>query len=168
MKKNPTQALPVLLLAMCLVFVFSAPGLAEDYKALEGVEAVKTVFDFRDGNPESALIHAKLIHKTYKDKAINNTTGRPDFVVVFMDSAVKLLPKEKEGFSGEEEKILDEMDEVISAMFKAGIRLEICAFAADFYGVDLESISPEIVRVENGWISSMGFQTQGYSLVPVF
>ena len=36
------------------------------------------------------------------------------------------------------------------------------------YKVDASSISEDISRVPNGWISSIGYQAQGYSLVPVY
>ena len=60
------------------------------------------------------------------------------------------------------------MDDVIKAMADDGIRMDICAFAADFFKVDLGTISPLISRVDNGWISSIGYQEQGYTLVPVY
>ena len=60
------------------------------------------------------------------------------------------------------------MDKVISAMSKDGIKLEICMFAANLFGVASESVSPEINRVHNGWISSMGYQAKGYALIPAY
>jgi intracellular sulfur oxidation DsrE/DsrF family protein len=153
---------------ICLLLVFPMSGSAQDYEALKGIQSVKTIFDFRDGIPANALVHIQLIHETYKDDALKKITDQPEFVVVFMDSAVRLLSKNREGFSPEEKTVLTEMDNVISAMAKDGIKLEICAFAANFFGVDLNSISTEIKHVGNGWISSLGYQQQGYSLVPVF
>jgi hypothetical protein len=41
-------------------------------------------------------------------------------------------------------------------------------FAANFFNVDPETISPLISRVDNGWISSIGYQAKGYQLVPVY
>jgi intracellular sulfur oxidation DsrE/DsrF family protein len=143
-------------------------GWSADYKALEGVQSLKTVFDFRDGVPESALVHIQLVHDTYKDKAIHGSMKKPEFVVIFMASSVKLLSSKRDAFSAEERKALGKMDQVISAMSQDGIRLEVCSFAVNFFGIDLESIAPEIHRVSNGWISSMGYQAQGYSLVPSY
>ncbi len=119
-------------------------------------------------NFHSALVHIKLVHDSYQAKAIKAVTEKPDFVVIFMDSSVKLLSNSREGFSPEEKKLLEEMDNVITAMSRDGIQMEICMFAANFFGVDPASISPLISRVENGWISSMGYQAKGYSLIPAF
>ena len=168
MRAMMKTTLSAIALSLFLSLIFAAPGSAEDYEALKGVNSLKAVFDFRTGNPDSALIHLQLINDTYKDKTVQGMPGKPDFVVVFMDSSVKLLSSNRDGFSTEVQKKLEEMDKVISAASEAGIRLEICKFAVDFYGVDIESISPEIHRVPNGWISSIGYQAKGYSLVPVF
>lgn len=65
-------------------------------------------------------------------------------------------------------KNVEEMDKVINAMSKDGMQMEICLFAANFFSVDPETISSLISRVNNGWISSIGYQEQGYTLVPVF
>jgi len=70
--------------------------------------------------------------------------------------------------TAEEKKLLEEIDNVITAMSRDGIQMEICLFAANFFGVDPASISPLISRVDNGWISSMGYQAKGYSLIPAF
>ena len=53
-------------------------------------------------------------------------------------------------------------------MSKAGIKLEICLIAARVLGVDPASILPEIKKVPNGYISVIGYQAHGYSLVHVY
>jgi hypothetical protein len=168
MNRKLKSTLSIIFLSTCLLLIFTALGKAGEYKALEDLKSVNTIFDFRDGKPDSALVHIKLVHDTYQDKAIKAVTEKPDFVVIFMDSSVKLLSKNREGFSPEEKKLLEEIDNVITAMSRDGIQMEICLFAANFFGVDPESISPLISRVDNGWISSMGYQAKGYSLVPAF
>ncbi len=160
--------LSVILLIIALILTFNSGVIAGEYKALKDVKSVKTVFDFRDGNPEYALVHIKLLHDTFKDKAIRAVTEKPDFVVVFMAGSVKLLTSTRDSFSAEQKKYLEEMDQVIQAMADDGIRMEICSFAADFFKVDLETVTPLISRVDNGWISSLGYQSKGYALVPVY
>jgi len=168
MKRNAGKIGVSFFLVLCLIVPALSTVLGGEFKALEGLKSVKTIFDFRDGNPDSALIHLQLVHDTYKDKAIREVDGAPEFAVVFMGGSVKLLSKNRDGFSAQEKKGLAELDRVVSAMVKDGIRLEICMFAAHFFGVDPKSVSPEIHRVPNGWISSLGYQAKGYGLIPVF
>jgi intracellular sulfur oxidation DsrE/DsrF family protein len=89
-------------------------------------------------------------------------------VVVFIGPSVKLISKNREGFSPEDLKSLDEIANTISAMAKDGINFEMCLVAAKFFNVDPASVSPEIKGVGNGWIPIIGYQAQGYSLVPVY
>lgn len=157
-----------IIFSFSLLIGFTGTGSSQDYEALKGVKSVKTVFDFRDGIPGNALVHARLIHETYKDDAIRRVTAKPHFVVIFMGSSVKLLSHNREGFSDKEKKVLTEIDDVIAGMAKDGIAVEVCMSAVNFFNIKPESISAELKRVPNGWISSIGYQERAYSLVPVF
>jgi intracellular sulfur oxidation DsrE/DsrF family protein len=168
MKKHVTATTTALFCILCLVGFFVVSASAEEYEALKGVKSIKTIFDFRDGNPDTALVHLQLVHDTYKNPAIRSVSEKPEFVVVFMDVSVLLLSKNRKNFSPEEKQKLEVFDKTISAMAKDGIRLEVCMFAAGTLEVDPESITPEIHRVGNGWIASLGYQQRGYSMVPVY
>ena len=137
-------------------------------ETLKGHSPMKVVFDFRDGVPESALIHLQLVHETYKDVAATAGSHKPEFAVVFMDKSVILLSKNRDKFTPEQKDMLAQLDQTVSALAKDGVTLEVCVFAADFFGVDPKSYSPEIKQVKNGWISSMGYQAKGYALVPAY
>jgi intracellular sulfur oxidation DsrE/DsrF family protein len=168
MNNRTRRRIITLLCSALLLPVLALPGSAEDYEALKGVSSVNTMFDFRDGIPQPALIHLKLIHDTYNDPAIRAASGKPEFVVVFMASSVKLLSKNRDGFSAEEKKMLEEFDQVLAAMAKDGIRLEICMFAGNVMGVDPASLPNVLIHVPNGWISAIGYQKRGYAMVPVY
>ncbi len=143
-----------------------SPVSGEEYKAMKGIKSAKAVFDERESNPKSTAGHLTVIHQTYKELAAMKKT--PVFVIVFIGPSVKLISKNREGFSPEDQKSLDEIASTISAMSKDGINLEICLVAAKVFNVDPASVLPEIKRVGNGWISMIGYQAQGYSLVPVY
>jgi len=141
----------IILFTVCLFFSvsFLLVTSAAEYEALKGVKSAKAVFDVRIGQPQSTALHLKLIHQTYKD-------------------LMTVYKKPEEGFTPEDQKSLDEIANTVSAMSKDGIRLEICMVAAKVFNVDPASVLPEIKKVENGWISIIGYQAQGYSLVPAY
>ncbi len=155
-------------LSICLLLVAVLNVSGEEYEALSGLESVKAVFDVRVGNPKSTALQLKLIQQTFKDRSSAAITKKPAFEVVFMGPAVKLVSEDREDFSSEEHKILDEIAGTISEMSKDGIKLEICLFAAKLFRVDPASVLPGIRHVANGWISLIGYQARGYSLVPVY
>lgn len=164
--KREARIVMSLIISICLLFVTVSNVFAEEYEALKGLKSVKAVFDVRIGNPKSAAIHIELMHQTYKDLMAANK--RPKVVVVFIGPSVKLISKNREGFTPEDQKLLDEIANTVSAMSKDGIVLEICMVAARIFNVDPALVLPEIKKVENGWISTIGYQSQGYSLVPAY
>ena len=168
MKKEARTIILCLLFSICFLYANVANVSGEEYKTLKGLKSIKAVFDVRTGNPKSAAFLLNLIHNTFKDKNITAVTEKPDFAVVFIGPAVKVVSKNREGFSSEEQKSLAEIANTISAMSKDGIKFEICMVAAKVFSVEPSSILPEIKQVHNGWISLIGFQAKGYSLVPVY
>jgi intracellular sulfur oxidation DsrE/DsrF family protein len=166
MEKDRRKILLVSLAAFCLVLSSLSFASAEEYDAMKGVNSVNAIFDMRDGNLQTAVIHLNLIHDTYKE--LITMKKNPNFVVVFMASAVKLISSDYSGFTTEEQKSLKEIASIISRMSKAGIRVEVCLFAVKVFGVEPTSILAEIEQVGNGWISEIGYQARGYSLVPVY
>jgi intracellular sulfur oxidation DsrE/DsrF family protein len=52
-------------------------------------------------------------------------------------------------------------------MKKAGVKLEVCLYAVKALNVDPDTIMPEVDKVGNGFISVVGYQAQGYSVVTI-
>ena len=162
-----TRSAATLYLFLAVVFCSASPNVfAQDYEALKGLKSANAIVDFRMGKPDAVVPTMKLVHQTYKDLAAMQLN--PDFVVVFIGPSVKLITKNREGFQPEDRKNLDELAKTITAMSRDGIRFEICLAAAHAFKVDPAAVLPEIRRVGNGWISEIGYQARGYSLVPVF
>ena len=158
-----TKVMISLLTLLCLqVTAAQAAG----YEALEGVGSAKAIFDVRIGQPQSAALHLKLIHQTYKDLAM--AKKKPNFVVVFIGPSVKLISKNRAEFTLEDQQSLDEIATAVSDMKRDGIKTEVCGVALKIFKVDPASVLPEIKKVENGWISEIGYQAKGYSLVPAY
>lgn len=159
----------VIVMAIAVVFIVLSSisfASATEYEAMREDNSVKVFFDMRDGIPKIAAVHLKLINDTYNQ--LTAMGKKPDFVVVFIASAVKLISNNRSEFSTEELKYLKEMDDHISEMIESGINLEVCLAAVDYFEVDPASIRTEIKQVANGWISEIGYQAKGYSLVPVY
>jgi intracellular sulfur oxidation DsrE/DsrF family protein len=153
---------------VCLFLGAVATGAGPEEQSLQGVKQAKAVFDVRTGSPKVAAISLELIHEMLTNESLTSMTNKPDFVVVFIGPAVKLVSKNVEGASPEEQEKLSAIANTIAAMAKDGIRLEICLFAANLLKVDPASVLPEIEHVENGWTSLIGYQAKGYPLVPVY
>jgi len=167
---NIKSKIYILIAVFCSGLIFFPAGnvFAETYNGLKGVKAVKAVWDVRVASPKVASIHLGLMHKTFKDSSINTLAEKPEFVIIFMGHAVKLISKDRKGFSPEDQQYLDKIADIISAMEKDGIKLEVCVAAANLLGVVTASLFPEIEQVGNGWISAIGYQLNGYALISDF
>jgi len=168
MKKNINSIFKGIVFSTVLCLFVVVNGYGGQYQALDGVKDVKVVFDVRSKKVKSAFVQLGLIHETFKDRNILEVSAKPQFVVVFGGAAVKLLSTDHEGFSDEEKVLVGHIADILAAMVTDGIRLEICLFAADIYGVEPETIMPGIHHVDNGWISLIGYQNKGYALVAAF
>ena len=168
MKKELRNIALVSVLSVVFFFAGVANVTAQQYEGLKGVFSVKAVFDMRIGDPKSAALHLDVINMTFKDKDIAELTNDPNFVVVFIGPSVKLVSKNREGFSAEDNQSLAKIATTISKMSKEGVKFEICMLAANLFGVDPASILPEIKQVPNGFISLLVYQAKGFGLVPVY
>ena len=155
-------------IAGIFIIAFFGNAYGGAYDALKGVDSIKAIVDFRVSSAKVAAIHLDLLHKTYNDKNLRAIDAKPDFVIVFMGPAVKLASTNRAGVSEEDGKHLDTIAGIIAKMKKDGIRLEVCVAAAELLGVDPATILPEIHKIPNGWISSIGYQHNGYALIPNF
>ena len=160
-----------LFISVSIVIIFSLISIAkvysQEFKAVEGLESINAVVDFRKDNPKEVATYLNLIHQTYKGVNMN-INENTDFIIVFTGSVVKLLSTNKDGFPSEEHEIIDNIAEIIAAMAKDGIKMEICLYAAKANGIESDSILPEIEQVLNGWLSLIGYQAKHYSLLPIY
>ena len=168
MKSQPDPKSFGLIISLCLLLVTAVPAFAGDYEALKDQKSVRAVFDIRNGSPEVTAIYLRLIHQAYQDKNIREVSQTPEFVLVFIGPPVKFVSKNTDGFSPEEKKSLAEIAALLSTMSKEGVKLEICMLAAKAFGVEPNSILPEFTRVNSGYISLIGYQGRGFSLVPIY
>ena len=166
--KESRTVISSLICFTCWAGLMGAVFPGQQYEGLTGAKSTNSIFDVRTGNPKSAVIFLDLIHKTFQDASIRETAGKHDFIVVFIGPSVKLISTHREGFSAEENELLDRIAARVASMAKDGIKLEICLAAASLFGVDPASVLPQIKQVDNGWISLIGYQSRGYALVPAY
>jgi len=149
------------------VLMTAAPASSEEYPALEGIDGIKAVFDVSLGSPAKANVVFGAVKGVYTDKNTRALSQPPKVAVVFRGPAVKLISPSREGFTEADNKALDAFADTVRQMKKDGVRLEVCDYALKVLGVDPGSIMPEVDHVGNGFISVIGFQAQGYSLVTI-
>ena len=148
--------------------VAAVPAVADGYdNALKGVNGIKAVFDYSQGSPKMSNILFGAVKGVYEDKATTSLAEKPQIVIVFQGPAVTLITTDRSNFAEKDFGELDKFHEMIRQLKKDGVKLEVCLYAANVMGVDPSTFLPEIDQVGNGFISTIGYQAQGYSLVRV-
>ena len=161
-KQFVTITLAVLAFVALTATFVPEEGLARSAAPVEA----KMVFDMRDPIPEIAALHLQLIRETHGQL---QAAGRePDFKVVFIAHPVKFLSSDRSAFSAEDQQFLEQIDQTITGMVEAGIEIEVCRKALDFFQVDPATVRRDVTEVPNGWLSLLNYQEEDFKLIPVY
>lgn len=156
---------PIPAVLVGLMLVSATPSVSEEYAALQGVNRVQAVFDVTLSSAQAAPVVFWAVRNVYEEQNVRGLAEPPRIAVVFHGPAVKLISSDREGYSDEESKALDEFADMIRQMKHDGVTFEVCLYAVKVLGVDPATILPEIDQVGNGFISVVGYQAQGYAVV---
>jgi intracellular sulfur oxidation DsrE/DsrF family protein len=158
----------------CLFFVvafialISTPVLAGDYgNALQGVKSYDAVYEVTQKNPKVANLIFWAVKNSYEEAEVKGLANDPNIAIVFHGPAVKLLSSNKAPFNDAEWAEVENFQDTLRQMKKDGVKLEVCLYAVKVMGVDKNTIIPEIDQVGNGFVSVIGYQMQGYSVVRI-
>ena len=166
--KTRTRSAAVALSLFAFFVLLLSPAFAGEYaNALKGVKGVKVVFNVSEGSAKMANVFFWAVKNVYEDETVKALPEKPQVAVVFHGPVVKLLTNDHAGIAAEELGELAKFQETLKQMKQNGVKLEVCLYAAKVMGVDPATILPEIDQVGNGFISVVGYQQQGYAMVPV-
>ena len=167
--KYVKNRLTFLIVFVCLSLL-SLTSYAKDINnsvALNGIKVAKSVFLIDFTSPEKTAFYLDIIAGTHK--GLVNQGVKSDMVLVFIGKTVLYLSNQPSNeLELEYEDELVSIQSSIQEFSKLGVRMEVCAVATKVFGVDNKSIPKQMNIVSDGFISLIGWQTQGYKLVPIF
>lgn len=108
----------------------------------------------------------KVIEETHQGIAKQGV--KPELIVVIIGSSVAFLTKDRRGISYTDQRSISEIQSGIGKLKTLGIKMEVCGIALRGMDVRPDDLIPEVTTVGNGFISAIGYQSQGYQLVPVY
>jgi intracellular sulfur oxidation DsrE/DsrF family protein len=156
-----------MLLFAPLLPVQAATAPINDAAALQGVKEGKGVFLIDFSDPKKTAFYLEIIRGTHA--GLTRQGVKPRFVVVYIGPTVRFLStKPDDELELEQGDALKAIAEQVKELNKLGVRQEICAIATRVFKVPNETILPGLTLVGDGFISLIGWQTQGYKLVPLF
>ena len=155
------------LVAASTIVLLAAPASSGEYAALSDVKQIKAVFDVSLGSPQKANGVFGAVKNVAEDKSVRALSKKPQVAVVFRGPAVKLVTTDRQDLKDFDEEWLDKFASTVRQMKKDGVTFEVCLYAVKTQGVDPATIMPEVDKVGNGFISIVGYQAQGYSVVTI-
>ena len=163
------KTLSILLTLVCIVLtgttIISAESTYTDENALQGVDIGKGLFDINLTHAAKLELYLSVIKKTHAD--IVQQGKKPDFVIAFRGASVRLISSETWSLSEEDQKSLAKSAAIIKELQELGVVIEACSIATNLFKIDNSTLLPGIRVVGNTFISLIGYQAKGYSLIPI-
>ncbi len=142
------------------------PGTARNNSAaLSGLTAAKAYFDVTVGNPKPLLVRLQLIEKTYNQLAAAGV--RPAFIVGIRGKASNFFTKGTDYVLDTDLADKQHIAVIVAKFTEMHIVIEQCLIAAGFQHIDAADFLPQMHLVANGYVSMIGYQSQGYGFVPM-
>lgn len=157
-----------LLLFICLLLVPPNLAFAAEFNnqgALQGLTETKAVFDINQGNPDILALRLQLVEETYQQ--LKSAGTAPKFVLAFRGGASFFLTTGERYIDQEDREKKQKIETLLKDLNQLGIPLEQCAIAARLSKIDTGNFLPYIKVVANGYTSMIGYQNQGYALIPM-
>lgn len=157
------------LLALGLLF---SPAMAaaepfDDSDALHGLKEAKGLFLIDFADPRKTAFYLDIIKGTYQ--GMRRQQVKPDFVIVYIGPTVRFLTRRPEAeLEMEQGDTLKAIADNVETLRQLGIRQEICSIATRVFHVDNGTVLPGLKLIGDGFISVIGYQSQGYKLVPLY
>jgi intracellular sulfur oxidation DsrE/DsrF family protein len=138
-----------------------------DVDALQGLKEGKVVWDVTVGSPSKLLLLLKVIEETYEDLVRQNV--KPDMIFTFHGPVMRLISTEPHDLPLDEEEAHEEIVQLLQKLNqRSGVKMESCSVAARLMGIDNKTILSGIKPVGNTFVSQIGYQKQGYAMIPIY
>jgi len=134
-------------------------------KALKGLSETKAYFDLTVGEPKLLLLRLQFIEKTFNQLAEAGVT--PTFIIGIRGKASNFFTKGHTYIIDTDRGEKDRIVSLVEKLSKLGIGVEQCHIAAGLQDIDVDDFIPQVELVANGYVSMIGYQAKGYSLVPM-
>jgi intracellular sulfur oxidation DsrE/DsrF family protein len=153
-------------IALALGLGSAAAAPLNDHAALNGLSSAKAVFLIDVNNPGRVGHVLKVVGMT--EQGLQKQHVTPHLVVVFVGPDVAFLTHDRRGISYMDQRAVAGIQHEIGQLHEAGVTIQACGIAMKGMDVTPGMLIPGVQAVGNGYISVIGYQAKGYSLVPVY
>ena len=140
---------------------------AQGNPAMAGVSEGKVVWNITMTDPEPLAGQMQVIRQTYKDLK-EAGIDEPKMVLGFHSQNVRYLAEDLSDLPLKKVDAVRRFNKQLDKLMKLdGVRVEACAIANQFFGMADDAIRSGIHVVDNGYVSFIGYQQQGYGMIGI-
>jgi intracellular sulfur oxidation DsrE/DsrF family protein len=155
-----------LILATMLFAAGARAAPLNDAQALQGQHEAKAIFMIDLNNPGKLAHVLKVVEET--DIGLARQGATPHLIAVVIGPAVAFLTKDRRGISYMEQPAVAHIQSEVKKLVHMGIRFEACGVALKGMDIQPSDVITAVHPVGTGYISAIGYQAQGYQLVPIY
>lgn len=144
------------------VFAASQP---QTISGVNKTSPLRVYFDVNVGVAKMLETRLMLINTTYDQLLQRNSN--PEFIVGFRGKASYFVTKGDGYVETEDVELKKKIHQWVKTFKDKGIRLEQCRIAAGMTGIEVKDFLPEVEVVDNGYVSMIIYQNQGFSQIPM-
>jgi intracellular sulfur oxidation DsrE/DsrF family protein len=159
------KALLVMSIIGCLTVSAAAASNQDNGSALKGLKTARVYFDVSLKDDNLLVFRMELLDKTIKQ--MEDAGLEVSSVVGFRGGASRFITKDDHYVLEEEISNKKKIQEWVKQFSERGIVIEQCSIAADINDIPHNDFMEEVTVVGNGYISLVGYQAQGFSVVPM-
>jgi len=164
--KKVAQMLFILLLPVIFVQLSFCAEAGSQVNALTGSKEIKAYFDVTIAEATKLLTQLQIIETTYSQLIASGYS--PRFVVGIRGKASNFFTRKDDYVLDKDIPLKKQIASRVEQFQTHGFRMEECRIAADMEEIPVADFLPQVVIVDNGYISMINYQSQGYSLVPIY
>jgi intracellular sulfur oxidation DsrE/DsrF family protein len=162
------------LFAFLLVMIFTLGSLStaaasqagfDNSRSLDGVKKASVYFDVSLKDDELLVFRMDLLDRTIK--MLEESGLEVSAVIGIRGHASRFITKDDNYVLDEQIDNKKKIQEWVKRLSEQGVVIEQCAIAADMLEISTDDFLPQVTIVGNGYISLVGYQAQGYSVVPM-
>lgn len=165
--KNTKNIINLISVLVMLLFFSSAAysGTANDADALKTYNQGKIVFDINLKDKKALGLYLSVIKQTHED--LKRQGIQPDIILAFRGLAVTLVQKSDADAPQEQKKLSNQIKSQIEQLQLMGTKMEVCSVATGLFQVPGDRVLEGMKIVGNTFVSLMGYQHQGYAVIPI-
>jgi intracellular sulfur oxidation DsrE/DsrF family protein len=165
MSNGYIKTVTLIILCCASAAAVSAQTVYDNSVSLAGLKKAQVYFDVNLKDDDLLVLRMDLLDRTTRH--LQEADVDTSVVIGFRGAASRFITRDDHYVLDEQVANKIKIQNWIKHFAKQGFRVEQCALAAEILDIPPDDFLPEVKIVGNGYVSLIGYQAQGYAVVPM-